>query len=107
MPGSGMTPSSTAFDWSLGRRWVSPPAMPTTTHMVSMVVQLIKSVLYPGCSRLTFGGPAAEEIYGKRKGGFADVIHFIAAVKTSCELLVSNCCLGQCVRSQWSQIFVI
>jgi len=81
--------------------------MPTTTHMVSMVVQLIKSVLYPGCSRLTFGGPAAEEIYGKRKGGFADVIHFIVAAKTSCELLVSNCCLDQCVRSQWSQIFVI
>jgi len=64
-----------------------------------MVVQLIKSVLYPGCSWLTFGAPAAEEIYGKRKGGFADVIHFIATAKTSGELLVSDFCLGQCVRS--------
>jgi len=67
--------------------------------MVSMVVQLIKSVLYPGCSRLTFGGPDAEEIYGKSAGGFADVTLFIAAAKTSGELLISICCLGQCVRS--------
>lgn len=73
MPGSGITPSSTAFDWPLGRRWVSPPAMPTTTHMVSMVMQLIKSVLYPGCTLLIFGAPAAEEIYEKRKRGLADV----------------------------------
>jgi len=99
VPGSGMTPSRTAFDWSLGRRWVSHPAMPATTHKVSMEVQLIKSVLCPGFSRLIFRAPAAEEIHGKHKGGFADVIRFIAAAKRSGELLVSICCLGQCVRS--------
>jgi len=59
--------------------------------MVSMTVQLVKSVLYPGCSRLTFRTPAAEEIYGKSKVGFEDVINFIAAAKTSDELLVSIC----------------
>jgi hypothetical protein len=63
-----MTPSNTAFNWSLGRMWVSPPAMPTTTHMVSMAMQLIKSVLYPGVL-----GPHLEpHLLGKFKGNLRE-----------------------------------